>query len=85
MPHLPGASRRLRLLAVLAVSTGTELLAMAGIRVVEVPELGRDGLYLNEFGIVLIDAGVSPARAHRVADWALAQAFDRHEFGTAPG
>jgi len=51
------------------------LLALLGLRVVLVDDLGRDALLLPDHAIVLIDASLDCAGLEQIADRALAQKF----------
>jgi hypothetical protein len=50
------------------MNAGTDCLAMLGVRVVRVPGLPRDGIYVKGFGIALIDADVTGDDLTSVAD-----------------
>ena len=51
------------------------LLALIGLRVIRVDDLGRDAILLPEHHIVLIDASLGCAGLAQIADQALAQKF----------
>jgi len=51
------------------------LLALLGLRVVRVDDLGRDALLIPDASIVLIDASLDCAGLAQIADRALAQRF----------
>ena len=51
------------------------LLALLGLRVVRVDDLGRDALLIPDASIVLIDASLGCAGLAQIADQALARKF----------
>lgn len=50
------------------------LLQVIGLRPVFVEELGRDALILGEYGLLLLDRGLTPADLADLADQALSDA-----------
>ena len=57
----------------MSVST-FDLIARFGVRVIEVPHLGQDAIYVAEHHIALIEFGLWPDRRQMVADWVLSEA-----------
>lgn len=53
-----------------------ELLAILGVRVIEVEDLGRDAHYLPDSRLLLIDSALTPEQRENVSCHALSRAFD---------
>jgi len=52
------------------------LIELAGLRPIMVPDLGRDALLLEEYGLALIDPGANE-RLDRIADWLVGQVLEQ--------